>query len=188
MKKPHDTRMRHLSSFLIAVALFSAACIKWPAPSRAHHGWGVFRIEAPGYLEGRIVHVHWGHPHPSVTIEIERPATGTPWTAWTPPKEWLDLGAASVLERVSVDPKLTGRVLMEFGSLHRQPTLGFSEAPVVGERMNAIVFPSCRENDRGRGGALVTRPTLVEYRGTVLSQQSHRLPAGCSGRRTADFK
>lgn len=175
--------MQRLFAFLFAAA---ALCVAVPKTA-AHHGWGVFNVEAPVFIEGRIVDVFWGNPHPTVTIELTKPADGQPWRSWIPPAAWVALGASPVLERVTVDRGLNGRVLMEFGSLHRQPTLGFPQAPVVGEAMQAIVFPSCKTDDRARNGALIMRPSLVSYRGQVLSQQSHRLPPGCSGRRTADF-
>jgi hypothetical protein len=179
-----------MSERLRAATLAAALCMGASIgimPAFAHHGWGIFNIEAPVFIEGRIVEVFWGNPHPTVTIELGAPVAGEPWRAWTPPAAWVALGASPVLERVRVDPALTGRVLMEFGSLHRQAALGFPEAPRVGEVMRAIVFPSCRASDRARNGALIMRPSLVQYRGQVLSQQSHRLPVGCSGRRTADF-
>jgi hypothetical protein len=166
----------------LALVLAAAAA---GSPAAAHHGWGVFDVDRPVYVEGTIVAVTWGNPHPTVTIEVTKAATGRPWSDWRPPDAWVQLGAMPVLERVSVNPAITGRVFMEFGSLHRQPTLGFGQAPNVGEPMNAIVFPSCR--GERVGAARLMRPSLVEYRGQVLSQQSHRLPSGCSGRRTADF-
>jgi hypothetical protein len=169
---------------LCAVVL---ALVDRAGPAEAHHGWGIFNVEAPAYVEGRIVDVTWGNPHPTVTIELGPPANAEPWRSWTPPQAWIDLGAGPVLDRVTVNRTLTGRVFMEFGSLHRQSGLGFSEPPRVGKAMQAIVFPSCKSDDRTRSGALIMRPSLVRYEGRVMSQQSHRLPPGCSGRRTLDF-
>lgn len=143
----------------------------------AHHGFTSFRTEAPIYLEGRIVEVHWGNPHPVVTLEVAQQPTGTPWRQWTLPAGWADMGTGHIVGSTTIPTNATGRWAVEFSGFSQQPRFGFAESPRVGEPIAIVAFQACQGNPR------LARSTLVHYRGQTFSQQSGRVPRGCSGQR-----
>lgn len=40
----------------------------------AHHGWAYFDTSRAFYLEGEIISIRWGNPHPEIVL---RPTSGT---------------------------------------------------------------------------------------------------------------
>jgi hypothetical protein len=97
---------------------------------------------------------------------------------WELPAAWKELGAQPLLEATRSPVEVVGDWEVGFGSLWRQPQLGFAEPPRVGEPLALVAVRHCDPARRE------LRALLVQYQGRVIQQQSHRLPKGCSGERT----
>jgi hypothetical protein len=150
----------------------------WPMPSRAHHGWGQFISERPWFVEGVLIAVSWQNPHPTIGLRVVSPSNGQPWMSWQVPEHWKTLDTDRLLPVTHSPAEVVGEWEVGFGSLWRQKGLGFNKPPRVGDSMAMVAVRHCTPSKKE------LRALLVQYQGKIIQQQSHRLPAGCSGRQT----
>jgi hypothetical protein len=144
------------------------------ASAHAHHGWGAYDTSRPLYLDGTVAEVRWRNPHPEVVIEVAtNPPRANPANVPVP-SEMEGFGFRDVLAKAQA-PERGGRYTLDLAPIGRLASWGMSAPPRRGDRMIAVVFPSCSQP-----GSM--RPAVVVLaNGTAVRQQSVPLPAGCSG-------
>ena len=129
-------------------------------PALAHHGWAYFDTSRVFYLEGEVVSVRWGNPHPEVVLRPVSTSSVPDLSAVKMPE--ADSGLLRTMPALPVPPNIqplqtdTANFLIVLGPPSRLADWGMVESDATaGRRLKMIGYLACDDDHEFRPEVII---------------------------------